>query len=155
MKDLDIKEINVREILFADNSDYLFDKYAKESKNNGIVHNVKPDVDKYIMLEDAGALKCVGVFNNKKTLVGFLTMIISTMYHYSELCSTIESQFVLKDYRKYGTGKKMISLAENIAKNNGVRMMFMSAPKDSRLEIVSGVFGYKPISTFMMKEINE
>ena len=146
------KKIRVEEILNANNAKYLFDEYAKESKSGTVSTVVKPDIEGYKQLEELGVLDCVGAFDDEK-LVGFVVSITSNMYHYSTFCTVIESQFVLKEYRKEGTWKKLLDLAEEQAKKRGSTNLFMTAPVGGRLDKIAKFYGFKPTSVFYGKDI--
>ena len=132
---VDIKEVDAREILFADNSSFLFEEYANESGNRIIKEEVKTNNEKYIQLNDAGYLYCVGSFYDG-VLVGFIKFIINETLHYSELSTTIDSQFVLKEYRRHGLWDKMLKMVIDISREKGSKNLIMTAVPNSKLDKV-------------------
>lgn len=147
-----IKTCTIEDIV----SSYLYDnmilEYESECKNKNVNVDTLPNIDKYKAVESAGVLLCFGVYNDD-TLVGFCIVIISEMLHYSQLATTVESQFILKEYRRFGTARKMYDFVERECIRRGSKAMFMSAPIGSALDKISKSIGYTPISTFFIKKI--
>lgn len=137
---MNIIQIIIDDIYNASNREDLFTMYSNESKGKGLP-NVNPDWDMYKTLESLGMLDTIGVYKDK-LLVGFATVITNKMPHYSTYASTVESIFVLKEYRKYGAGKKLIEKVEEVVKKKGAKQLFLSAPYHGVLNRVAGSFGF-------------
>lgn len=133
------------------NEKELLEQYAQESKSS-LVPSHEPSVELYDILEKKDILKCFGVYDNKQ-MVGFVTVTLSPMPHYSEMCATIESLFVSKEHRKFGTAKRLLSIVEQEAKDNECVAMFMSAPIGSRLELATKGLGFTPTHITYTKKI--
>lgn len=136
-----IRKVDVRDILFSDNSETLFEAYAQEAENKIIKEKIQPNCEKYVLLYDTGLLHCIGAFDKDK-MVGFITFIINDVLHYSKLSSVIESQFVLKEYRKSGAWNKMLKLVKDMSKENGAKNIFMTTTPNSKLDKVLQKKGY-------------
>lgn len=149
---ISISLCTIEDIVSSSVYEKMIREYEKECKNTNITVDTYPNIDKYKAIEKAGVLLCVGVFNDS-VMVGFAIIIISEMLHYSKLATTVESQFILKKYRKFGTAKKMYEFIENKCSEIGSSAMFMSAPIGSNLDKISKYIGYKPVSTFFIKTI--
>lgn len=125
--------------------DYMFNELCKnyelESKVSTISISINPNRDIYKHLEDSGVLDCIGCYYKDK-LVGFMTIITSIVKHYSATSTVIESQFVLKEYRKYGAWNNMMKLAEQIAKDKGSFVIVMTSAIGTRFEKVANRSGY-------------
>lgn len=148
----EIRRVTVEEFLSNDNLDYIFGMYAKESKGV-LVPQVKPDFNLYLSLENVGMLDVIAAYKGT-VLVGFMVLITNTLPHYSEKATTVESQFVLKENRKYGTGKKLLDYAVQVAKDNGATVMFMSAPIGGVLNRVAESFGFTSTNIVYTRKIN-
>ena len=129
----------------------LLQAYASESKSNKVPH-INPDIYLYDTLETKGMLECIGVYKETK-LVGFITIIITTMPHYATLAGTIESFYIMPEYRKFGTGKTLIHLAERVLQGKGGTTLFMSAPIGSRLEVAAKFFGFSETHKTYIKDL--
>lgn len=129
----------------------LLHNYALESKSNK-VPTINPDIAMYDMLESKGMLECIGVYDNE-ILVGFITILITTMPHYATVAGTVESFYVSPEYRKFGTGKKLLCFAENAVKARGGTTLFMSAPIGSRLEVAAKFFGFSETHKSYIKDL--
>ena len=144
-----IREALPLEILENVNSDYLFDCYAQESKGS-LIPTHKPDKELYLRLYETGALMVLGVFDQDK-LVGFMSGITSIMPHYGEPATTIESIFVLKEYRGNNTGKKLIQKMEEICSTSVA--MFISSPVNGVLGKYIGRLGYEETTRVFTKKL--
>ncbi len=130
---------------------HLFESYYNEGKV-ATVPDMNPSKDTYLQLEATGMLRSIGVFDGDK-MVGFSVFYIAIMPHYSKLATTIESIYIDREYRKYGTGRKLVDKITEISKEAGSVNMFMSAPIDSSLDRVASSFGFVASNTIYIKSI--
>jgi len=150
---IDIRLVTALDILDAPNADYLFDMYREESQIDEVEYKGNPDRDIYLSMEANGILTVAGVYSDD-TLVGFLSIFMVPMAHYkNKLGATIESLFILPEYRAYGTGKRLIEFMENAAKDKGIEVMFMSAKIGTRLSKIAQMFGYNPTNITYTKAL--
>ena len=147
-----IKKVNVITLLDYEQAELLFDLYAAESRSDTVPMH-KPDRLMYTTLEDQGMLDCIVVYKDD-AIVGFTVILTTKLPHYSALSTTVESIFVLKDHRPRGTGLKLLQFAQDLARERGSRMFFMSAPIDSKLNTTLSRSGMKAISTVYSKDIS-
>lgn len=150
-RDMEIKKITVDELFTNSNSEYVFSMYSAESKGYMLPEG-NPCKEQYYIMEEAGSLDVLAVMDENK-IVGIALILTYTLPHYSTLASTTESLFVLKEYRKYGTGKKLIKAAEEVAKNRGSNLLFISSPINGRLRNASKILGYKETNVILTKEL--
>ena len=142
------KQVSAVDII---NEKELLNEYSISSKSSLMPTHI-PDKDMYIELEKKGLLKSFAVYNENK-MIGFITCIMTVMPHYSEMCATIESLFVSKEHRKFGTAKRLLGIAEQEAKDNECVAMFMSAPIGGRLELATKGLGFTPTHITYTKKI--
>lgn len=147
-----VKEVTVEEFKNSEGMSAMISAYSKESTTNLIDDRTGPDWDLYQSLEDKGIFSLIAVYHHD-TIVGFMALLTTTMPHYSELSTTVESQYVSPEYRPYGTGQLLMDHATRVAKDKGSVIMFMSAPVDSRLSKVAHRFGFKATNTTYSKKI--
>lgn len=143
-------EVSVNKIL---EQTQLLKEYAKDSKSS-LAPNIKPSIEIYNNLENLGMLNCIALMSDK-TMVGFIVLLTSMMPHYSEPATLVESIFILKEHRKFGTGKELIARAEKLVKDKGIKLMFLSAANGSRLEKATRFFGFKKTHATYIKRIDE
>lgn len=152
MKNIVVKQSSVKDILFANNIDELIALYTNESKSSHIA--IEPNINKeaYVALEDGGVLDCIVAYCDD-TVVGFMFLITNYVLHYSRTSTIVESQFIVKEYRKYGTWKKMISIAEDIAKERDSAVIVCTSTIGSRFEKVANRSGFVATNIAYMKNI--
>jgi len=148
---IDIKHESISNLFSADNVNELFGSYSQDGKND-LLPEPKPNKSTYIMMESAGMLDFLAAYDGS-LLVGFLVMITNEQPHYSKIASVIESIFVSKEHRSHGTGKHLIHLAAEIAKEKGAVNMMMSAPIGSNLQRSAGLLGYTKTNTVFTRKI--
>jgi GNAT superfamily N-acetyltransferase len=143
-----IKHIGAKELLAQK---HLFDAYAKESKND-LVPEHHPSDELYLAMEKENKIKVFGAYDGKE-LIGFLSVVYTPMPHYNTLSGQVESFFVLKEHRKFGTGQRLLKAAEKQAKLMGCTNLFFSAPVGGDLSKAAKLFGYTNTSLVFMKEL--
>ena len=146
-----IVKTTIDELFSSNGIDKLLEEYANESRNS-LMPSVKPDISLYKNMEKSGILDCIAVYDGF-TIVGLISAATVNIPHYNELSTSIESFFVMKEYRKHGTAKKMLAMIEELANDRGSNILFMSAPIGSNLSKASRLMGMKPINTHYCKRI--
>ena len=152
MSNITIKKTNIAELLFSNNIDELVKQYTHDGKSKHIT--IEPNIDKetYISLEDAGVLDCIVAYNDT-VIVGFMVLITNYVLHYSRTSTIIESQFVMEEHRKNGTWKRMMSMAEDIARKRNSAVIVCTSTIDSRFEKVINRSGYVATNIAYMKNL--
>ena len=125
-----IRPVSFREILDAPNAKELLDEYEKECALEELAP-ICPDAMLYEMMEKSGGLQCFGVYD-EGALVGFVSVLIWTVPHYSKKIGSNADIFLASAHRISGTGPKMIALAEGYAKEKGCCAFQWTAPVNSR-----------------------
>ena len=131
---MEIRAASANEIFENANCSALLARYAEESAMQGMPPP-KADYEQYKKLEKMGVLKVAGAFSDGK-LVGLIAVIAGNLPHYSQCVSSTESFFVLREFRRQGTGKKLLALGKEFAAQKGAEGLFVSAPIGSALEKV-------------------
>lgn len=141
MSNIEIRAVRVEEVRNNRNINYLLTMYQEESKI-AEMPEINPNWEVYQSLEDTGALVVVGAFDGED-IVGISSVYISVMPHYSKIGARTESIFVLKEYRKYGTGKTMLEVSEQVARHFNAEYMFIGANLDGVLDKIATKNGFR------------
>lgn len=147
----EIRKVTAKDIAFAPNLQAIFDAYAEEAKNKDLPRH-QPNLPLYEQMEKMGILHIFAAYHGEK-LVGFLTLLVTVMPHYSTRMATTESFFVLGDFRKGGTGQKLLDSAEAYAKLEGVCQFFVSAPVGGRLAEALPMMGYREANRVFLRSL--
>lgn len=131
MTDIEIGQVPLASILVNSNWERVLKEYTEESSIKGMPP-INPDYRGYMTAEHYGTMKFFAAFH-EGVLIGILTMFVVTIPHYSTKIATIESIFVLDEYRPSGVGSKMLKVAKEAAKLFGATGLFISAPIDGKL----------------------
>ncbi len=108
--------------------------------------------ERYAAMEAAGIIQCIGAFIDYQ-LVGFAVVMFSVSLHYGVPLAFSESFFVLKQYRKTGAGMKLLKAIEQLAKDNGVAGVTITAAFDKELDAVLPKVGYKTTHRLYFKRV--
>ena len=131
MTDIQIGQVPMASIVVNTNWERVLKEYTEESSIKGMPP-INPDYKSYMAAEHYGTMKFFGAFYEGQ-LVGILTMFVVSVPHYSTKIATVESIFVLEEFRKGGLGIKMLKVAQEAAKFFGATGLFISAPLDGKL----------------------
>ena len=140
MEKIQIRRCSISDVMGDANIGDLADEYAEESAIPGMPR-LSPQWDIYRILEEAGHFHIIGAFEGER-LVGLMSVISQVMPHYGAVIATIESIFVLRDYRKTGAGIVLLRAAAAHAKETGAVALLATAPKDGALAKVLPRVGY-------------
>lgn len=128
---IEIRKSSVSEIEREPNFEALLDEYGAECAIAGM-----PDphakIETYRLLNDAGSLTVFAAFLDD-LLVGFITVLYSSILHYSANAAITESFFVSEIHRKTGAGNKLRHAAETYAETAGSPGLFICAPSGGNL----------------------
>lgn len=148
--------VRIAPILFAELStcpefDLLVSEYADECQISGLPR-CKYESSTYYLFEKSGAIHFSAAFVGD-SLVGFSSLLITKLPHYSQILAVTESLFVSKDYRGSGAGMMLIREMELTAKNNNAIGMLVSAPYGGRLNALMPNIGYTHTNEVFFKAI--
>lgn len=149
-----IRKCTFDELASAAGFDALCAEYAAESGRMSELGAPKVDVDAYRAMEAAGIAQCIGAWDvgaYRDELVGFGVVTISVLPHYSKLVGALISFFVASSARQGGTGTRIRQLAEDIAKERGALGLMISAPAESRLDVILPRIGYRATNRLYFK----
>lgn len=130
--------------------DALCAEYAAEAGRMAEFGEPKVDADAYRAMEAAGVAYCIGAWDDAG-VVGFGVVTLSVLPHYSKLIGCLISFFVAARARKGGAGTRIRELAEQIAKERGALGLMISAPVESRLDVILPRVGYRPTNRLYFK----
>lgn len=123
--------------------DALMELYAAECAIHGLPHP-KGKWEAYHALEHVGALHTFVATVDAK-LVGFITVLLPILLHYSAVVAVTESFFVSPDARNSRAGMMLLNTAEHFAEDQNALGLLVTAPIDSQLEkILDGLKRYRP-----------
>lgn len=88
-----------------------------------------------------------------EALVGFIAVLMPVIPHYGIAIAVAESFFVAQNHRKYGTGLKLLRMAETFARGEGSPAMLVTAPKGGRLAEVLPRVGYRETNRVFMRSL--
>lgn len=141
-----IVRVPIQELL--ENNKELLNKYFTEGHNLVTAYNINKEA--YYAMENANLLDTLVVIEDAK-IVGFVVATTTINPNYGDLQSTIMAIFVDKEYRKYGTAKKLIANMEDTVQAKGSKLLTISSPKDSHFNSYLSALGYKHINNFYGK----
>lgn len=121
-----IKQCSFNEI--SSNQNFMNEvlEYSKSATNKQLKYKgFNPQF--YIASENAGILKCIGVFDDD-IIVGFAGLVLIDYPHYSVKVGTIETLYLNEAYRDNGLGSKLINKVRKVAKDNGCEGIYIGLP---------------------------
>ena len=149
---ISIRHCQIADLINAPNFKDILNAYEDECAIPEF-RNANPKMDVYYAAETLGKLLVIGAFCGDE-LAGILIIVVTEFPHFNCLTATTESFFVDPAHRKNGTGRKMLSLAEELAAQMGAKGLFMSAVADGRLEKAAPLMGFRKTNTQFFKVLN-
>ncbi|WP_250533968.1 GNAT family N-acetyltransferase [Caballeronia sp. AZ10_KS36] len=136
-----IRKCQFDELAAAANFDALCAEYARES---GIAEfgEHKVDGNAYRAMESTGMAQCIGAWHGDE-LIGFGVVTLSPLPHYSKLIGCLISFFVASHARIGSAGTRIRQAAEQYASDRGAMGLMISAPSESRLDVILPRVGYR------------
>ena len=121
----------------------LLEEHREELTTNPDIMVLKPDVERYQALEQAGLLLSLGLFRDE-SLIGYSVNALFTHSHYSDLllCQN-ELLFIAKEHRKGMAGVRLIAATEQAARERGADMMMWHAKPQTTLDRLLPRMGYR------------
>ena len=147
----EIKRITFEGLSTRPEFDSLVSEYADECQISGLPR-CKYDGSTYYLLENLNVIHFAAAFVNG-VLVGFSSLIVTKMPHYSQILAVTESIFVSKEHRGSGAGMMLIREMEFIARDGGAIGILVSAPKGGRLNALMPNIGYSHTNEVFFKAI--
>jgi hypothetical protein len=145
-----IRECTFDYLASAAGFDTLCAEYAAESGRMAEFGPPKVDADAYRAMEAAGVAQCIGVWCDDE-LAGFGVVTLSVLPHYSKLIGCLISFFVTANARMGSAGTRLRQTAERIAAERGAMGLMISAPTESRLDVILPRSGYRATNRVYFK----
>ncbi len=109
----------------------LLNEHWEELATNKELMTLKPDLERYRILEEMGLFVALFAYANGK-LIGYSGNVIVQNLHYSDLTMfQNDVLFISKEYRNSTIGLKLIKETERIAKEKGAKLMLWHAKENS------------------------
>jgi GNAT superfamily N-acetyltransferase len=124
---LEIRPVSYAEILAQTE---LLNAYAEECSIPEI-GVPDPQAEIYEQMQKLGMLQVFGAFD--PDLIGFASLLLTVLPHYGKKVATVESLFVLPEYRTIGVGSELLAMIERFAKDEGCTAILYSAPAGGKL----------------------
>ena len=122
--------------------DLIFDDNWDETGIYQDKVELSPDYEKYLLLEELGALHTVTAREDDK-LVGYYISVISPHLHYKEITHAVNDMlYLIKDYRKGRNALNMFKYAEEDLKNKGVSIITIGMRVDKPFDSLCKALGY-------------
>jgi predicted GNAT superfamily acetyltransferase len=132
----------------------LLEAHWHESARNKHLMVLKPDVQRYRLLEASGALLSLVAYGDDGQIVGYSVNIVSPHLHYADLlCAHNDVLFVAKEHRGSSLGLKLIRDTERACKARGVHLMLWHAKEDTTLASILPKMGCKVQEIIFTKEL--
>lgn len=126
-----IREVTIDDVFIAITP--LFVEHREETTTNKELMQLKPDMERYRLLEVKNILLVLAAYLEGK-LVGYSVTFIDSHLHYADLvCANNDLIFVQKEYRNTKIGLNLIQETERIAKERGAKFMLWHAKEDTAL----------------------
>jgi hypothetical protein len=146
----DVRPCTFDELASAAGFDALCAEYAAESGRMSELGEPRVDGNAYRAMEAAGLAQCIGVWNGAD-LVGFGVVTLTVLPHYSKLIGCLISFFVASSARQGSAGTRLRLEAERIAQQRGALGLMISAPEESRLDVILPRNGYRATNRVYFK----
>lgn len=86
-------------------------------------------------------------------LIGFMTVVVTVLPHYSVPMAVSESVFVGKAHRMSGAGVRLLQRGEEVAREHGCPGLLVSAPYEGALFEVLPRLGYAETNRIFFKRV--
>jgi hypothetical protein len=149
-----IRLVTVDEIIADPHSADLFKAYAAAC----IVPDAEPQWPLYVAMERAGILRCFAAYVGspaEPVLIGFASVICSTMPHDGHLVATLGELFVDLPYRRTEAEDLLLAAVEQSAADSGARCFICQARIGSKYDSrLARRVGFVPTQTQYTKWLN-
>jgi GNAT superfamily N-acetyltransferase len=127
-----IREIRHVDVLAASTAVDLLAEYEQEC-SIPLIGRTNPQADIYANLETLGLMQVFGVYAGDE-LVGFASVLFTTLPHYGKKVATMESLFVSKPHRSGAIGNRLLHTVEDYAQRAGCVAIQYCAPTGSAFD---------------------
>ena len=118
---------NVEATVFLEQAkDLLYMHWEELALNKDKVY-LNPDVNKYVLLQQAGSLCNIVVYKDEM-VVGYSIIFLSTNMHYQDhIYANVDVLYVHPEYRHSTIGARLLVATEQLAKDNGASVILHHA----------------------------
>jgi GNAT superfamily N-acetyltransferase len=110
------------DVFLAEAEDVLYKHWQELALNKDKIY-LKPDVKRYVDLQNSGVLKNIVVYKDNK-IVGYSVLLITPFLHYADnVVAQVDIIYVDPDYRHSTVGARLLIETEAIAKENGAHVV--------------------------------
>lgn len=145
-----IRECTFDDLAGSAGFDALCAEYAAESGRMPEFGEPKVDGDAFRAMEAAGMAHCLGVWYGDE-LAGFGVVTLSVLPHYSKRIGCLISFYVAPIARSGSAGTRLREAAERMAHEHGAVGLMISAPTESRLDVILPRNGYRATNRLFFK----
>jgi len=145
---LEISPISVADLLSDPAIGALVLEYEAEARSPELP-DAQPQWQQYAAWEDAGVLDVIAARQDGK-LIGFVSVLRSSVPHYARSICVVESLFVSAARRRTGAGRALIRSAEGVAAKHSAPLL-ITAPAGSALEVILPRLGYRHSNTVFVR----
>ena len=133
---------------------HLLEAHREELTTHKHIMQLKPDVSRYKLLEDAGKLISLGVYEDDGTPIGYSINFLHANLHYSGLMM-IQNDilFLDKKHRRGSIGVQILKKTEEIAKERGAMFALYHAKPNTPFQALLQKMGYDVQDIIFSKEI--
>lgn len=131
----------------------LLELHREELATYKHLMTLKPDIEKYKALENAGNLIGLALYDDDK-IVGYSIFIITSALHYSDLImAQNDILYVHPDYRKTKWGLALIRASEKAIRERGIRMIMWHGKENTSFSELMPKLGYIVQDILFSKEL--
>lgn len=121
--------------------------------------DLKPDFDKYLMLEKAGSLRCFVArdvtSDNTLALLGYAVFFVNKNLHYSDSLQAIQDVlFIEKNKRGFGNGKDFINWCDLELSREGVQVVYQHVKTYLNFGPILEDLGYQHIENIWARRLS-
>lgn len=125
--------------------------HHKEVDVNNYDLELNPDWKQYYKLEEAGALRILTARDNGKLVGYFFTLVWPSLHFAQVLQATSDILYVMPEYRRGGTGAKLIKEAEKMMQDAGATRGYIVAKANTAAARMLPRQGYKLVENVFFK----
>lgn len=135
----------------------LFEKHYKEISAFQDIP-LKMDLDKYLIIEQAGNLRCFVIRDNEDDikLIGYAIFFVHTNMHYSDSLQAVQDiLYIDKDYRGQGNGQMFIDWCDQELKRMGVDLTYHHVKTKFNFGPMLQKIGYRHVENIYVRDLRE
>lgn len=117
-------EFNVKADKFLQEAEELLQLHWKELALNQDKVFLKPDVTKYLQMQELGMLHNIVAYNTSNSVVGYSVLLLQPHMHYSDtVFASVDVVYVDPKHRNSSLGARLLIETEKLAKQCGAHVL--------------------------------